>query len=743
MISTIRAGCATVFLAGLAWAACSAEKSANKDSAVDRTEERDAPLVSEASPETAQGSEPGVEPGPDAGAAVSPDQGPDAPHADAPDLRGAGGSDAGDKVPSTGGISGGGGGLDGGSGGTIDGGAADGGVSNLYALPADRVTSWNLAGLLTKGGVPSAAWPLCAGAALQPSGGADDSAQINAAIAKCAAGTVLLLGPGTFNMGQGKFILIDKGVVLRGSGAGVTILKNPLNLPATASNQQAADETPVVIIGPGRWVGADGDGRCNGLTAYQTKYMQLLSADAGKGATSVTVADGSIFKAGQFVLLDETSNASWQPDLVGRSTSVWATPDYAVQWQLHQPAVAGDDLTYQKVTPSAANNWAGLGSGSDAACWFSRQDRPQNEIKEIASVSGNTVGFTSRLHKSYRIVNHAELTTSTGDYLYVQGAGLESLSVVGGGDGGVIFTNAAYSWAKNIEVSGWYGDGVSLGGFRNELRDSYIHDAAWPEPGGAGYALGIDGSELLVENNVILKANKVMVARSSGAGSVVAYNYADDGYIATAETWIEIGLNASHMVGPHHVLFEGNQSFNMDSDDTHGNSTTMTYFRNWATTTRAKFQSSYTGNTIDDAKALDNGPKRAAGAMIYSYWMSYVGNILGQPGVTTTANGYVSESDGLLGGDAMWLLGWNDVEPYTADANVAKTAIRDGNFDSCLGKQTWLSNSAAQLPDSLYLSAKPAFFGANPWPWVDPATGTIGTLPAKARFDSGTPNLVQ
>ena len=43
------------------------------------------------------------------------------------------------------------------------------------------------------------------------------------------------------------------------------------------------------------------------------------------------------------------------------------------------------------------------------------------------------------------------------------------------------------------------------------------------------------------------------------------------------------------------------------------------------------------------------------------------------------------------------------------------------------------------LPDSLYLTQKPAFFGSNPWPWVDPTTGTVYTLPAKARFEAGTP----
>ena len=43
---------------------------------------------------------------------------------------------------------------------------------------------------------------------------------------------------------------------------------------------------------------------------------------------------------------------------------------------------------------------------------------------------------------------------------------------------------------------------------------------------------------------------KSMVARCAGAGSVVAYNYMDMGYINYNAAWIETGLNASHMVGP-------------------------------------------------------------------------------------------------------------------------------------------------------------------------------------------------
>jgi hypothetical protein len=211
---------------------------------------------------------------------------------------------------------------------------------------------------------------------------------------------------------------------------------------------------------------------------------------------------------------------------------------------------------------------------------------------------------------------------------------------------------------------------------------------------------------------------------------VFGYNYVDDGYINTNTSWIEVGLNASHMVGPHHVLFEGNYSFNWDSDKTHGNAIYHTIFRNHLRGIRRDFGDSSGGN----------GPKRAAGAAYYSYWHSFVGNVLGAAG---QMGGWVYES-GSMGQPAIFLLGWDDWAPYPVDPQVAATTIRHGNFDYVTNSVKWDPNISAQsLPSSLYLSAKPAFFNAGSgytWPWVDPTGATkLYTLPAKARFDNGTP----
>src|SRR5262249_38995109 len=148
------------------------------------------------------------------------------------------------------------------------------------------------------------------------------------------------------------------------------------------------------------------------------------------------------------------------------------------------------------------------------------------------------------------------------------------------------------------------------------------------QPGGGAYAIALDwgSSEILVEDGISIRTNKVIVARASGAGSVVGYNYMDMGFIDYAENWIEIGLNASHFVGSHHVLFEGNYGFNADSDNTHGASIYITYLRNWLRGVRHSFVNPNTGHTVNDASEPGNGPQRTAATQAYGYWFSFIGN---------------------------------------------------------------------------------------------------------------------
>ncbi len=89
----------------------------------------------------------------------------------------------------------------------------------------------------------------------------------------------------------------------------------------------------------------------------------------------------------------------------------------------------------------------------------------------------------------------------------------------------------------------------------------------------------------------------------------------------------------------------------------------------------------------------------------------------------------------------IWMLGYDPERWAMApDPKTLSTVIRGGNFDYLTNEVVWTRSLPAQtLPASLYLKAKPGFFGTQ-WPWVDPAGGTkVHALPAKARLDGGTP----
>ena len=596
-------------------------------------------------------------------------------------------------------------------------------VVQLAALTADRRTTW-VPGMMSSGGIPNRT-TVCATiqASTYGNGATDAVAGINAAIAGCPAGQVVQLSAGTFQTNS-DIILINKGITLRGAGAGQTILDKSNGARARTDPTHPVDPTtytydpkPIIVVGPNRWPSPDDTTATN------------LTADAQKGETSVALTSATGFAAGQFVVLDELSGASWRATPTGfpGGAQVWAGD--RVAWNMHLPYQQYQD-DCSGSTSSGPTDTTLTNGKPQAMSWFCRTDRPIAELKEIASVSGNTVTFTTPMHITYRANHTAQLTRFTGANVHVTNAGVEALTLIGGADGQLRFEAAAYSWAKNVENTQWLNEGFALdNSFRIEIRDSYVHDGSWPMPGGAGYAISLahGTAEALIENNISINACKVMVDRSSGAGSVFGYNYADDAWDFDNPIWVEVGLNASHMATPHHVLFEGNYSFNIDSDYTHGNAIYLTFYRNYLTGQRKSF--------------TDTQNPRTIGLAYGSWWFSFIGNVMGRAGQMT---GWDYEDDGTWNPSDIWKLGY-DPERWSmsADPQVTSTVLRDGNYDFLTNSVHWHTTPAGySLPDSLYLHAKPAFFGSHAFPWVDGTTGAVLTLPAKARYDAGTPNVV-
>ena len=693
-----------------------------------------------------------------------------------------------------------------------------------------------MAGLQSVGGIP--AHTTKCGSTLKPSGG-DDTAAINWAIAacsvrRCPSGKYIELGAGRFLIDAvGTPVELNKCITLVGQGPGTTILHSGngavLNIPRPGTHI-----APIIRAGGSATIGrstnlsADGAQGAYSVTVasaagFSVGDMVLIdelgngqpmpdpafngalvapqaTATCSSSGTTLTCTGmtGTIRKwliptcsgCAYDVWITGGSGDTWTTSTaLGASSatvrfigSVWAESDYRVVWNQRVPAVRYFDSAC--VGYANNNDWAASCATNGDECAYSiRCGGVTEELKLIARISGHVITFDSPLTISYRTARTAQLH----DYpssSFVTYAGVENMSLSNGDEGNLVFEGCVYCWAHEVESSQWLNAGgfaFYQGALRDQVDFSWVHDAAWPIYGGAGYAINetYGASENYIFNNIDMLANKVDVVRASGAGTVFAYNYMDDGYINGQDSWVETGMNCSHLAGSHHVLFEGNQSWNSDDDSTHGSTGHCTWFRNWMTGFRAPF-TALDGRSVNDTANIPPGvgPLRAIGDNPYSYWNSFVGNVTGTNGAVGSWTLKCARGNANFGcGPVIYTLGWNSSSVSGSEADLVQgidypgtitgtitgpgclasgescSPIRDGNYDYKSNSIQWASNDTTHvLPNSFYLTAAPAFFSSGsgyPWPWVVPespttqlpkgCSGSCAGLPAKARWDAGTP----
>jgi hypothetical protein len=678
----------------------------------------------------------------------------------------------------------------------------------------DAYANWKNAGLISVGGIPNRT-TVCA--TVNPlGGGQDDFTNIKNAIAKCPAGEVVQLGAGAFTVHIADLpIQISTGIVLRGTGncsgasspycqTSITVSDGALaytgGMCGTSTQSEVACPNggwPMVYLSPvfgynWSWAQCGSVGALIGTGCGAA----ILAADAAQGQTKIQVSSTSIFSVGMWVLIDEASGAGWVPDPLNAWTgygSVWAAPD----WLSPSGSPATGRVMWPKIARGSANGFVwDFGESypyqeNSVGCWYSYCDRPTQELHRIASIGPGpcpgtncTLTFDDPLTVAFRQSggHNAQVYPPKGNQSgttpvsFLQAAGVENISLLRSPTGGLSMRFCAYCWVKNVEVGDWYGGGIDIQySARSELNTDYVHHAWHSINNGGEYPIAIDAAstELLVTNSITNFAGKGMVARAGGAGSVVSYNYVDDTmYDAESgigDYWVDMGVNASHYSGPHHVLFEGNWGDNLDNDHTHGNSMYITFFRNQGAGLRTPFTDPSLNKAVNDYLGIGYacgtsgptgcsqtapGPRRAAGPQAYNYWFGFVGNVLGTARETASANGWTYQGDGTA--SRIWMLGWNDgvggEDPYL-DGVKASYIFRHGDYDYVNGSIVdWASGYSHTLPNSFYLSSEPSFFSVGakctyPWPWVTPTgsspiqTNSCGGdgLPAKARWDAGKP----
>jgi hypothetical protein len=310
----------------------------------------------------------------------------------------------------------------------------------------------------------------------------------------------------------------------------------------------------------------------------------------------------------------------------------------------------------------------------------------------------------------------------------------------------IVLLNAAYSWIRNVESDGSPVTGRGMVGhhvdlqscYRCVVRDSHVHGASDVVEGGGAYGISIlaQSSECLVENNVIHDLNKPLLTQASGGGNVIAYNYVDDAWTRAAPHLQETTIDGGHGAFPHMELFEGNWAAHLGTSAVWGNSGWLTFFRNHASGVQRR------GATVRERRDV-----AAVGLEARGVGINVVGNVLGAPGlglryeIAADPPGTDRPAVYRLGHRADAGDGGGDPDRYEdprRPGSTASTLLRHGNFDHATGDVVWDPRIPARdLPPSLYLREKPAFFGDRRWPWVEPAgREKLFVLPAKERFEA-------
>jgi hypothetical protein len=617
-----------------------------------------------------------------------------------------------------------------------------------------------------------------------------------------------------FNVSYTKSILINKGITIRGSGtcAGTHtfqavcgtivnvydgVLPDWAVSPAatsgvcgvtTASFAICNANQGVFLISPTptyEW----GWGGCgiNNANPTTSNCGTTITADIAQGATSVQVSSVANFSAGQCcVLIDESPQVSSITDPTTPSNTIEATSDFL--------STSASPATMRLTGGDIPGSYSFIGTGGGSQ----ENQRLNQELHKIANVgtacpggTSLTICFDDPVTLAFRQSGSHDArvywpTCNSSLCSFVSGASVENLSITRALDGGVQFTFATLSWMKGVDVGGWVGGAVNVNdSSRVQIEHNYFHLGYNLTNNGGEYPIGISerATEVYVDDNIDVFGGKGMVGRASNT-AVIAYNYVDQSFYMTnvagppGDYFQEFGANASHYAGTHHWLLEGNWTYNCDNDSTHGNSIYNTFFRNDCTALRSNLTDYSVNLTVSDTSGIGyaysggmptataNSLLRAAGPMGWDYWNAWGDNILGTAGQTTTANGWVYQSEGCNLGSpsgqnnkSIWCSGWmgggsTGSDPNLDGVNTPAFLFKNHNYDYQTGGFADNASGYSQsFPNSLYTSSTPAFWPTGttcspyPFPWVTPDSTTklqvnacsVLALPAYARYANGAP----
>ncbi len=541
-------------------------------------------------------------------------------------------------------------------------------------IHSSRKIAWNPG---IPGGIPNRT-TICA--TLNPGATA---AQINSALANCPEGQVVFLNAGTYNI-TGIDFAGKSNVTLRGAGP---------------------DKTFLVFAGNTGCQGLFADICIRTTNPHHAENIQnqaAWTAGYAKGTTQITLTSVANITPGQTVLILDQRNDSSDPGTIYVCTAAGVC---------------------------VLEGGAGAQRTDSSGCSGDECRRSQQQLLLATAVNGNTVTISPGLYMpNWRADRVPGAWWANAPATAV---GIEDLSLDHTNSDettGIAIMNAYKCWVKNVKSKNANRNHVWLvHAARNVIRDSYFYGGK----GTASLSYGIEFrivSDTLVENNIFNKVTAPLITGAVGGGDVVAYNYTlDNPYYVAA--WMIPGL-ALHGVS-HMMLFEGNDSNGYQSDPVHGTRHFNTVFRNHL-------------NGWESGKNEQTIPIHI---YFFGRYDNIVGNLLGEEGYH---NNYQSLApNGTNSTRSIFTVGWSEhgvTGTLPNDPFSHQSMMRWGNYDTVTHTARFEASEVPSgispygnpvppdrtLPNSLYLSARPAWFntafGNVPWPPAGPDV-TGGNVP--------------
>jgi hypothetical protein len=480
---------------------------------------------------------------------------------------------------------------------------------------------------------------------IDPTGAADCSAGIQAAVNAAPAGTAVLLPAGTFRTTVPIGASGGKSVAIRGSGAGTTTIR---------------------FFGAGAAITFSGTGPNAGVG---------IVSGYRAGSTSLGLSNVSGLAVGQYAMVSETND----------------------------DAFLGGATTYM-------HNAVG-------------------QIVRISSIAGTTVTIDRPLYYAHSATNSPILQRLDN----IDTVGVENLSIDCSNSNqatGIRFGDVTNGWIRKVEVTGSMGWHVTLTRCaRCEVSRNYIHHG---RDFGSAYGICLYGrsTDNLVEDNIVYYQRHHITFEYSGCGNVIGYNFCNIGWDENHPAVPPV-MQSIHNHGGFQSknLIEGNSADQINHD---------AYLSQCASDGMFLFRNHSRAYSINAGQ----GRRFAFENAVLGYNTSLVGNVLGTEG--DYGVGAYEAVPGDPSTRSVYRIGWHgSISSGTAhgvslpDTNCAATMWREGNYDYFSDRTRWDGGVTQDIPSSLYLEAKPSWFGSLTWPPIGPdVAGYVTAIPAKARWDA-------